>query len=52
MIEIIEALRKGQYFGAGEFTEIAKGKYELVKDFKTLKRKANRLWQSRKKLKL
>lgn len=47
MIEILKALRGNDWFGAGEYTEIAKGKYELVTDFKGLKRKAKRLWLSR-----
>ena len=44
MTEIIEALQKGDYYGAGEYTEIAKGKYELDYSFETTKRKIKRIW--------
>jgi hypothetical protein len=42
--QIIETLQLDSFYGAGECTEIAKGKYELVTDFNGLKRKAKRLW--------
>lgn len=47
MLEIIKTLRNGDWFGGGECIEIAKGKYEIVTDFKGLKRKAKRLWLSK-----
>ncbi len=46
---IIKILQKGDYYGAGDFTELAKGKLEMVTTFKEFKRKAKRLWLSRKK---
>jgi len=46
--DIIDLLQKLDYYGAGEYTEIAKGKYELVTNFKTFKTKIVRKWQSRK----
>ena len=46
--EIIKTLQAGEYFGAGEYTEIAKGKHELVTDFTGLKRKVKRLWLRKK----
>ena len=45
MVEIIEILRSQPFYGAGKFTEIAKGKNEMVTTFEGLKRKAKRLWQ-------
>lgn len=47
--EIIKTLQAGDYYGAGKYTELAKGKHELVTDFTGLKRKVNRIWQSKKK---
>ena len=46
--EIIKTLQAGDYYGAGKFTELAKGKHELVTDFKGLKRKVKRLWLKKK----
>jgi len=48
MREILNTLHSGNYYGAGEYVEIAKGKYEYITTFKQLKRKATRIWQSRK----
>jgi len=42
--DIITLLQKMDYYGAGECTEIAKGKHELVTNFKTFKQKVKRLW--------
>ena len=43
---IIEILKEGDYFGAGECTEIAKGKHQMVTNYKTFKRKLKRVkWQ-------
>lgn len=47
---IITLLQTNDFLGAGEFTEIAKGKNELVKNFSDFKRQIKRIWQSRKKL--
>jgi hypothetical protein len=46
--KILDLLSKHDFPNAGEYTEIAKGKYEIVKDFKTFKSKIKRQWQSRK----
>ena len=42
MIEIIEILQQRDYYGAGKFTEIAKGKYEMVRSWKDIKEKIKR----------
>lgn len=47
--ETIELLRSNEFYGGGEYTEIAKGKNQLVTDWKGFKRKIKRLWQSRKR---
>ena len=39
---IIDVLRSGDFYGAGPFTEIAKGKNELVTDWEGIKRKIKR----------
>jgi hypothetical protein len=46
--EIITLLQKHHYKGAGNFTEIAKGKNELITTFGDAKEKIKRIWQSRK----
>lgn len=46
--EFIKLLHKNDFHGAGKFTEIAKGKHELITDFKTFKNKLKRKWLSRK----
>jgi len=46
---IIKVLQSGEFYGAGEYTEIAKGKHEYVTDYKGFKRKFKRAWQSLKK---
>lgn len=48
MAEIIDLLQKDNFYGAGKYTEIAKGKYQLVTNFKIFKEKIKRQWQSRK----
>lgn len=45
MIYIIKILSSGEFYGAGKYTEIAKGKNELVTDWKGFKRKIKRKWQ-------
>jgi len=45
----ISILQSNNFYGAGEFTEIAKGKHELVTDWKGFKNKVVRIWQSRNK---
>ena len=47
IIEILEVLKTNEFYGAGECTEIAKGKYEYITTWKGLKRKAKRIWKSR-----
>ena len=46
---IIKVLQSGEFYGAGEYTEIAKGKNEYVTDFKGFKRKIKRAWHLSKK---
>jgi hypothetical protein len=48
IVEILEVLKTKEFYGAGECTEIAKGKYEYVTTWKGFKRKLKRAWQSRK----
>lgn len=43
--ETIKLLRSDDFFGGGEFIEIAKGKNQLVTDWKGFKRKCKRIWQ-------
>lgn len=47
--DIVELLQKDTFYGAGECTEIAKGKHEIVTTFKGFKRKIKREWQSKKR---
>ena len=46
--EVIKILREKDYYGAGEYTEIAKGKHELTTSWKGIKRKIKRQWRLRK----
>jgi hypothetical protein len=46
--DTIELLNKLHFYKAGEFTEIAKGKNELVNTFKGFKNKTVRLWRLKK----
>ena len=39
---IIDTLRKADFYGAGEYVEIAKGRNEIVTDWKGIKRKIKR----------
>jgi hypothetical protein len=45
----IAILQSNDFHGAGEFTEIAKGKHELVSDWKGLRTKLFRQWRNLKK---
>ncbi len=45
--KIIQLLRSHHFYGCGEYIEIAKGKNQLVTDYKGLKRKAKRIWQQK-----
>ena len=40
---IIDTLRGGNFYGAGKYTEIAKGKNELVTDWPSIKEKIKRV---------
>jgi hypothetical protein len=46
--DIIKLLHKSEYYGAGKYTEIAKGQNEMVTSFRVFKNKIKRKWQSRK----
>ena len=47
--EILETLRKDNFYGAGKYTEIAKGKNEIVTNWKEIKRKVKRArWHKQK----
>mgnify|MGYP000107702419 CR=1 FL=1 len=50
--EIITLLQSHDFHGAGEYTEIAKGKNEYVNTLKGGCKKIKRVWLSRKRLKL
>ena len=43
--EIIELLRKNDFYNGGKYTEIAKGKYEYVSTWIGFKRKLKRQWR-------
>ena len=45
----ISILQSDSFHGAGEFTELAKGKNELVSDWKGFKDKIIRIWRNKKK---
>lgn len=47
--EIIDLLHKDNFYGGGEVIEIAKGKNELVTNWKGFKRKIKRIWLLKKK---
>ncbi len=47
--ETIQLLQSDNFYGAGELTEIAKGKHELAYTFKEGKIKIVRFWQSKKR---
>jgi hypothetical protein len=48
LINIIKLLNSSDFYGAGKYTEIAKGKYKYTTTWKGFKYKINRIWQSRK----
>jgi len=45
--EVIKILQSGDYYGAGDYTEIAKGKHQLVTSWKGIKRKVKRMVKNR-----
>lgn len=47
--EIIKALHEYPHYGAGDFTEIAKGQNELDYSWSATKRKIKRQWHASKK---
>ena len=49
MIEIINILRNQNFYGCSDTIEIAKGKNEMVTDWKGFKRKIKRIWLLKKK---
>ena len=49
IIDVIDALRSEEFFGAGEFVELAKGKKEYTLKWEDVKRKIKRQWLSKKK---
>ena len=42
IVEIIKILNQDEYYGAGNYVEIAKGKNELTYSFKDFRRKLKR----------
>lgn len=46
--EVLRVLQSNDFYGAGKYTEIAKGKYEYTTTWDGFKRKIKRQWQSRK----
>jgi len=49
--EIIDLLQKDNFYGAGNYTEIAKGKYQLVTSWGIFKEKIKRVWYKNKYVK-
>jgi len=47
--EIIKTLKTKDFYKCGKYTEIAKGKNQLVYDFKGFKRKMKRTYHDRKR---
>ena len=45
----IKILQSDNFYGAGEFTELAKGKCQYTTSIKVLGKKIKRLWLSKKK---
>jgi hypothetical protein len=46
IIQIIDVLKKQEYHGAGNFTEIAKGRNQIALTWRQLKTKVNRIIKS------
>lgn len=47
--DIIEVLRKDEYYGGGDAIEFAKGSNEYITSFSGFKNKVVRKWQSQRK---
>lgn len=45
--QILDTLKLNEFYGAGDYTEIAKGRNEIVTDWKGFKRKVKRIWLRR-----
>ena len=45
MKEVLDFLLNNEIIGVSESVDIAKGKHELVSNFKELRRKIKRIWQ-------
>lgn len=48
IVDIIKTLQSNDFYGGGEYIEIAKGKHEFVISWKDFKRKIKRQWLSQK----
>lgn len=49
IIEIVNKVRSGDFYGGGENIEIAKGKHQAVTNWSEFKRKIKRIYYSKKK---
>lgn len=45
MKEVLDFLLKNELVGVSKTVDIAKGKYELVSNFKELRKKIKRIWR-------
>ena len=48
MKEVLDFLLKNELIGVSENVDIAKGKFELVSNFKEARKKIKRIWQLKK----
>lgn len=48
IVDIINILQSNNFYGAGNYVEIAKGKFEYMSTWKGFKRKSKRQWLSKK----
>lgn len=48
IVDIINILQSNNFYGAGNYVEIAKGKFEYMSTWKGFKRKVKRICLSRK----
>jgi hypothetical protein len=48
MVDIIKTLQSDNFYGGGEYIELAKGKHEFVINWVDFKRKIRRQWLLRK----
>ena len=47
IVEIINILQSNNFYGAGNYVEIAKGKFEYITSFKDMKRKVKRIFKEK-----